>query len=307
MSEPKTDNNLEAKKSEKNEKSEKTKKTIEIKSWLSIILSIFAVFLSMCANSTAKRQLKVEENISKPIINVTGSFTENSKYLNGVLITNSGNALLELKIDVIPCFDAYVSRNYSISDDSHDAEVLNVLVPLNNSILINMITVQRTGAKTGEIANVVTTDPIQTKNKLLLFKDLDLNINENDSVMSIFGIYFLHIQYKDVMNIQHNEYYKVFPGVFCYYSGMLVISPTEYDIKQLLEDEIDYKYAYTLFNDSTYGIENGNNHDYLMFSDRIYDEHDIASYLFTYEDEFDNIKRHIEREIERGLLFQKID
>ncbi|MBR3347123.1 MAG: hypothetical protein IKG37_08605, partial [Solobacterium sp.] len=82
---------------------------------------------------------------------------------------------------------------------------------------------------------------------------------------------------------------------------------TEYDIKQLLEDEIDYKYAYTLFNDSTYGIENGNNHDYLMFSDRIYDEHDIASYLFTYEDEFDNIKRHIEREIERGLLFQKID
>lgn len=241
-------------------KKTKLKFIIEI---LSIVIScislIIAIISLVTSHDISSKQLEIDEKTSKPVINVQHTVNEEKQIIEKIIISNDGDAVEDIEIDVLPYYNVKIS-NYLVGGN-HE---VGFLLPIDDSY-INGLKTAKYNARNEMLAVIEYTPKIESY--IQDMKDFGPFIKEE----LIDGFYldrislefFIKIQYKDLFEVETTEIYNCTLGInYIYDSGIWMmnycgVSPVTEDSRnyELCNDICDcirdinthYEYCYIKF------------------------------------------------------------
>lgn len=207
-----------------NQNEPKRKEPWSKKDKASLVVSIISLILAVISFTTScyisRKQLKIDENTSKPVINVKHTVNEEKQIIEKIIISNDGDAVENIKINVIPYYEITLS-DYLV--DGKRTECF--LLPIDESFT-NDLTTTKYNARNETLAVVEYLSKPESYTQDMT----DFSLFAEEEIID--GLYlecislncFIRIQYKDLLGTDATEIYKCVLGEDYVYRPNLSVS-----------------------------------------------------------------------------------
>ena len=194
---------------------------------LTLILTAASVFVAfksnnttMIANEISERALQLERKLSRPTINVTHTYDEETNQIRSISISNDGGIVDNYDIKIVPCFRTeYEYRTEPGSPFPYDLFVTYVPIVLNsyieNETYAPICRLIKTEARTGLLGSVTTSASIADYVDFMNGAITASNAPESPFLIRSISLeYYIRIVYNDMEREQSTDYYRCVTG--CY-------------------------------------------------------------------------------------------
>lgn len=217
---------------------------------LMLFASIIGIFVTIFANSIMDKQTRIEEALSKPIINIEPILDDENSSIEKVNIYNLGSAFDDMDIEIFPYYFICLfkkMKDYGLKTES-------ILLPID-CIINPVFETKKLNTKSGLICSINSNDLTNYYvQDMKDFKEDGLTVISSDLNLNFLSLeYFIRIRYTDIWGNDIVEVYQCIPNKKQMYTGMYVIR--NYSISELSVDSKMYEMYTTIFNRTEFDDE----------------------------------------------------